>query len=105
MRLAPVLVVVSWVIYVTRSFGVIFEEYVVDQGRNLTLRCDSKHPVRWVREGRREDVRQFQSRPSVSIRGFAVTVFRERSDICPSPLGSTENFPAKPSCRPISGQR
>uniref|UniRef100_A0A4Y0AX05 Ig-like domain-containing protein n=1 Tax=Anopheles funestus TaxID=62324 RepID=A0A4Y0AX05_ANOFN len=47
-------------IYVTRSFGVIFEEYVVDQGRNLTLRCDSKHPVRWVREGRREDVRQFQ---------------------------------------------
>ncbi|XP_050069979.1 uncharacterized protein LOC126558075 [Anopheles maculipalpis] len=47
-------------IYVTRPFGVIFEEYVVDQGRNLTLRCDSKHPVRWVREGRREDVRQFQ---------------------------------------------
>uniref|UniRef100_A0A182M9R5 Ig-like domain-containing protein n=1 Tax=Anopheles culicifacies TaxID=139723 RepID=A0A182M9R5_9DIPT len=52
--------VMPCVIYVTRSFGVIFEEYVVDQGRNLTLRCDSKHPVRWVREGRREDVRQFQ---------------------------------------------
>uniref|UniRef100_A0A182QBW4 Ig-like domain-containing protein n=1 Tax=Anopheles farauti TaxID=69004 RepID=A0A182QBW4_9DIPT len=48
------------IIYITRSFGVIFEEYVVDQGRNLTLRCDSRHPVRWVREGRREDVQQFQ---------------------------------------------
>ncbi|KFB48857.1 AGAP013210-PA-like protein [Anopheles sinensis] len=50
----------SKLIYVTRAFGVIFEEYVVDQGRNLTLRCDSKHPVKWVREGRREDVHQFQ---------------------------------------------
>ncbi|XP_052866955.1 uncharacterized protein LOC128273077 [Anopheles cruzii] len=49
-----------YLIYVTRSFGVILEEYVVDQGRNLTLRCDSSHPVKWVREGRREDVRQLQ---------------------------------------------
>ncbi|EGK96441.1 AGAP013210-PA [Anopheles gambiae str. PEST] len=57
----------SNVIYVTRSFGVIFEEYVVDQGRNLTLRCDSKHPVRWVREGRREDVRQFQGRTEPNV--------------------------------------
>uniref|UniRef100_A0AAG5DMI1 Ig-like domain-containing protein n=1 Tax=Anopheles atroparvus TaxID=41427 RepID=A0AAG5DMI1_ANOAO len=54
-------------IYVTRAFGVIFEEYVVDQGRNLTLRCDSKHPVKWVREGRREDVRQFQTDGSLVL--------------------------------------
>ncbi|XP_053678246.1 uncharacterized protein LOC128728640 [Anopheles nili] len=54
-------------IYVTRSFGVIFEEYVVDQGRNLTLRCDSKHPVKWVREGRREDVGQFQTDGSLVL--------------------------------------
>ncbi|XP_058127548.1 uncharacterized protein LOC131290904 [Anopheles ziemanni] len=54
-------------IYVTRAFGVIFEEYVVDQGRNLTLRCDSKHPVKWVREGRREDVHQFQTDGSLVL--------------------------------------
>ncbi|ETN68072.1 hypothetical protein AND_000091 [Anopheles darlingi] len=54
-------------LYVTRAFGVIFEEYVVDQGRNLTLRCDSRHPVRWVREGRREDVRQFQTDGSLVL--------------------------------------
>ncbi|XP_035791222.1 uncharacterized protein LOC118466263 [Anopheles albimanus] len=54
-------------LYVTRAFGVIFEEYVVDQGRNLTLRCDSQHPVRWVREGRREDVRQFQTDGSLVL--------------------------------------
>lgn len=49
------------VLYVTRSFGVIYDEYVVDQGKNLTLQCKSPYPVMWVHAGRRDgDFQQFQ---------------------------------------------
>ncbi|XP_055589117.1 uncharacterized protein LOC129741389 [Uranotaenia lowii] len=55
-------------LYVTRSFGVIYDEYVVDQGKNLTLLCKSPHPVMWVHEGRRDnDFQQFQSDGSLQL--------------------------------------
>ncbi|XP_062539244.1 uncharacterized protein LOC134207554 isoform X2 [Armigeres subalbatus] len=55
-------------LYVTRSFGVVYDEYVVDQGKNLTLPCRSQFPVMWVHEGRRDDFQQrFQSDGSLQI--------------------------------------
>ncbi|XP_053681792.1 uncharacterized protein LOC128732542 [Sabethes cyaneus] len=50
-----------------RSFGVIYDEYVVDQGKNLTLQCRSSYPVRWVHAGRRDDFQQFQSDGSLHL--------------------------------------
>ncbi|XP_055523811.1 uncharacterized protein LOC129717721 isoform X2 [Wyeomyia smithii] len=50
-----------------RSFGVIYDEYVVDQGKNLTLQCRSSYPVRWVHAGRRDDFQQFQSDGSLQL--------------------------------------
>lgn len=55
-------------LYVTRSFGVVYDEYVVDQGKNLTLPCRSSYPVMWVHEGRRDDFQQrFQSDGSLQL--------------------------------------
>ncbi|XP_058444555.1 uncharacterized protein LOC131426122 isoform X2 [Malaya genurostris] len=53
--------------HMTRSFGVIYDEYVVDQGKNLTLQCKSPYPVRWVHGGRRDDFQQFQSDGSLQL--------------------------------------
>ncbi|XP_055632165.1 uncharacterized protein LOC129772199 [Toxorhynchites rutilus septentrionalis] len=49
------------------SFGVIYDEYVVDQGKNLTLQCKSPYSVMWVHEGRRDDFQQFQSDGSLHL--------------------------------------
>ncbi|XP_039444289.1 uncharacterized protein LOC120424283 isoform X2 [Culex pipiens pallens] len=55
-------------LYVTRSFGVIYDEYVVDQGKNLTLQCKSPYPVMWVHAGRRDgDFQQFQNDGSLQL--------------------------------------
>lgn len=55
-------------LYVARSFGVIYDEYVVDQGKNLTLQCKSPYPVMWVHAGRRDgDFQQFQNDGSLQL--------------------------------------